>query len=67
MRKSKGDVTSLGNVDRDSAVALAIEMYGDDAATVAAHCAIAARMEGRYADFQFWFDLFQRLVVAGHA
>jgi hypothetical protein len=67
MKQPASHFSSSKKVDRDAATELAIQKYGEKAATVAAHRAVTAQLAGRHADFQFWFDIFQRLVVAGHA
>lgn len=54
-------------MDSDAAIELAIGVYGKEAATAAAHCAQEARMDGREADYKFWFDIFQQLIGAGRA
>lgn len=61
------DVSIWCSMDNDAALALAMRVYGKEAATAAANCAIEARMDGRQQDYRFWFDIFQRLVGVGHA
>ena len=61
------DVSILSSMDNDAALKLAMRVYGKEAATADANCAIEARMDGRQQDYRFWFDIFQRLVGAGHA
>ena len=51
-------------MDRDEAVWAVTGLYGKEAATAAAHCAFAARMDGRDEDYKYWFDIFQRLIGA---
>lgn len=53
--------------DSDTAMELAVELYGKEAVTAAAWCAFAAWSECRQEDYRFWFDIFKRLTGAGHA
>ncbi|PSJ64544.1 hypothetical protein C7I84_05980 [Mesorhizobium ephedrae] len=47
--------------DPSAAAQAAIEVYGPDAATAAAHCALAAHFDGRDADYRFWCKVFAHL------
>ena len=42
-------------------VEAAIHLYGSDAATAAAYCALEAWTERRHSDYGFWFEVFLRL------
>lgn len=39
----------------------AIELYGADALTAAAHCGLTANFDGRERDFRFWVKVFRLL------
>jgi hypothetical protein len=47
--------------DREEAAEAAITLYGADAATAVAFCALDAWTDGRCSDYDFWFDIFLRL------
>lgn len=47
--------------DAERAEKIAVELYGDDAVTAVACCALDARCDGRKGDFRFWFEIFCRL------
>lgn len=47
--------------DADAAVTAARSLYGKNASLAAAWCALAARGDGRTADYRFWFDIFERI------
>lgn len=47
--------------DADKAVAAAKTLYGKNASVAAAWCALAARCDGRKADYRFWFGIFEKL------
>ncbi|TPN57524.1 hypothetical protein FJ976_03635 [Mesorhizobium sp. B1-1-9] len=53
-------------VDSGDAVKAAIELYGPDAQTAVAYCALEARYDGRSADFRFWSSVFRDLASAVH-
>lgn len=42
-------------------VEAAIHLYGSEAATAAAYCALEAWTERRHSDYGFWFEVFLRL------
>ncbi|WP_234839014.1 hypothetical protein [Sinorhizobium meliloti] len=50
-----------GNFDQESAIEAAVELYGVDATTAVAHCALGAYVDRREADHQFWFRIFAQL------
>ncbi len=39
----------------------ALSLYGNEAATAAAYCALDAWAERRRSDYHFWFDVFLQL------
>ena len=47
------------------AASAARELYGKDACTAAAWCALEAHFDGRTDDYRFWFTVFCRLGGAG--
>jgi hypothetical protein len=47
--------------DPSRAVQAAIEVYGLDAATAVAHCALTAHFDGRRSDCRFWCQVFREL------
>ncbi len=50
-----------GNFDQESAIEAAVELYGVDATTAVAYCALEAYVDRREADHEFWFGIFARL------
>ncbi|WP_437412453.1 hypothetical protein [Sinorhizobium meliloti] len=50
-----------GNFDQESAIEAAVELYGVDATTAVAHCALEAYFDRREADHEFWFRIFAQL------
>lgn len=46
---------------QDDMVEASIYLYGDEAATAAAYCALEAWTERRHSDYGFWFEVFLRL------
>jgi hypothetical protein len=46
---------------QEEVVEAAIQLYGSEAATAAAHCALEAWTERRHSDYGFWFEVFLRL------
>jgi hypothetical protein len=46
---------------QEEMVEAAIQLYGSEAATAAAHCALEAWTERRHSDYGFWFEVFLRL------
>lgn len=50
-----------GNFDRQSAIEAAVELYGVNATTAVAHCALEAYVDRRKADHEFWFGIFAHL------
>jgi hypothetical protein len=50
-----------GNVDADSAITAAVELYGAEATTAVAYCALEAYLDRRGADHDFWFRIFAHL------
>lgn len=56
-----GDLTLWELSDPAAAVQAAIELYGSDAATAAAWCALTAHFDGRQSDYRFWCTVFSKL------
>ncbi|WP_246674419.1 hypothetical protein [Mesorhizobium sp. B2-2-2] len=52
-------IAELASPER--AVITAIELYGQDAATAVAWCALDANLAGRTADYRFWCQVFRSL------
>lgn len=50
-----------GNFDPDKAIEAAVDLYGVDATTAVAYCALDAWTDRREADYEFWFGIFARL------
>ncbi|WEX91548.1 hypothetical protein PZN02_006374 (plasmid) [Sinorhizobium garamanticum] len=50
-----------GNFDPERAIEVAIELYGKDATTAVAYCALDAYTDRREADYRFWFAIFAHL------
>ncbi|MGJ7042768.1 hypothetical protein J2Y63_006051 [Shinella sp. BE166] len=50
-----------GNFDQESAIEVAVELYGVNATTAVAHCALEAYVDRREADHEFWFRIFAQL------
>ncbi|MDK1494527.1 hypothetical protein QN219_31875 [Sinorhizobium sp. 7-81] len=50
-----------GNFDADSAIAAAVELYGVNATTAVAYCALEAYLDRREGDHEFWFRIFAQL------
>ncbi|WP_318855840.1 hypothetical protein [Sinorhizobium medicae] len=50
-----------GNFDQESAIEAAVELYGVDATTAVAYCALEAYVDRREADHEFWFGIFAQL------
>ncbi|ASJ61659.1 hypothetical protein KEM44_03115 (plasmid) [Sinorhizobium meliloti] len=46
---------------QEEVVEAAIGLYGSEAATAAAYCALEAWTERRDSDYGFWFEVFLRL------
>ena len=46
---------------QEEMVEAAIHLYGSEAATAAAYCALEAWTERRHSDYGFWFEVFLRL------
>jgi len=61
---NSGDMSVWSGMDTNEAIQAVTGLYGKEAATAAAHCAFAARMDGREDDYKFWFDIFQKLIGA---
>lgn len=55
------DVSIWCDMDPPAAALAARAVYGPDATLAVAWCALAAKMEGRGADGQFWFKVFTLL------
>lgn len=53
--------------DCEAATMKAIEIYGCDAMTAAAHCGLSAHFNGRERDFRFWVKVFRLLQGADNA
>lgn len=49
------------NFRAEEAVTAAIDLYGPQAATAAAYCALDAWTEARSDDYKFWFGVFSTL------
>ncbi|ETA72363.1 MULTISPECIES: hypothetical protein [Mesorhizobium] len=59
---SHGNVLKLSDlVKPDAALQAAMDLYGVDATTAVAHCALTARYDGREADYRFWCEVFRQL------
>jgi hypothetical protein len=56
-----GDLTLWDLADPAAAVQAAVKLYGSDAATAAAWCALTANFEGRQSDYRFWCAVFSKL------
>lgn len=54
-------LTVAGLADPNRAIQTAVELYGSDAATAVAWCALEARFAGREADYRFWYGVFKEL------
>ncbi|ASQ14999.1 hypothetical protein CDO22_34300 (plasmid) [Sinorhizobium meliloti] len=48
-----------GKFVQESAIEAALELYGVDAPTAVAHCALDAYVDRREADHEFWFRIFR--------
>jgi len=46
---------------KEGVIETAFALYGDEAATAAAYCALEAWTERRSSDYHFWFDVFLQL------
>ncbi|MET2829189.1 hypothetical protein [Mesorhizobium shangrilense] len=55
------DVSVWDGADPDLVAQKAIELYGADALTAAAHCGLSANFDGRERDFRFWVKVFRLL------
>ncbi|RWL77971.1 MAG: hypothetical protein EOR69_28515 [Mesorhizobium sp.] len=47
--------------DPNEAANAALDVYGPDTITAAAHCALSAHFDGRERDYRFWFAVFSKL------
>ncbi|RWI54694.1 MAG: hypothetical protein EOR16_23115 [Mesorhizobium sp.] len=56
-----GKLTLWELADPAATVQAAIELYGSDAATAAAWCALTANFDGREDDYRFWCTIFSKL------
>lgn len=56
-----GNLTLWELTDPTAAVQAAVELYGSDAATAAAWCALTAHFDGRKGDYRFWCAVFSEL------
>ncbi len=61
MRYNRVKSIFAGNFDQESAIEAAVELYGVDATTAVAHCALEAYVDRREADHEFWFRIFAQL------
>jgi len=62
LRTDNGAALRLSDfADPSDAVIAAIELYGPEARTAAAYCAMEAHFAGRPADFRFWCSVFRDL------
>ncbi|SDA87613.1 hypothetical protein [Sinorhizobium sp. NFACC03] len=52
-------------LNHGEAAAVATDIYGNEAATAVAYCALEAWVDRRTADYDFWFEVFRRLMVSG--
>ena len=60
LRTDKGEALRLSDfADPNDAVIAAIELYGPEAQTAAAYCAMEAHFAGRPADFHLWCEVFR--------
>lgn len=55
------DLTLWDLTDPAAAARAAVALYGSNAATAAAHCALTAHFDGRSRDYRFWFTVFSEL------
>lgn len=63
----RGSLTLWDFADPDEAAKAALDIYGPDAMTAAAHCALTARFDGRERDYRFWVAVFSQLKHASLA
>ncbi|MEI9411891.1 hypothetical protein [Mesorhizobium salmacidum] len=56
-----GRLTLWELADPAATVEATIELYGPDAATAAAWCALTAKFDGREEDYRFWYTVFSKL------
>lgn len=56
----RGSLTLWDFADPDEAAKATLDVYGPDATTAAAHCALTAHFDGRERDC-FWFAVFSQL------
>ncbi|WP_181172746.1 hypothetical protein [Mesorhizobium sp. B2-1-5] len=56
-----GDLTLWELADPNAMARAAIKLYGSNAATAAAHCALTAHFDGRTGDYRFWCTVFSEL------
>ncbi|MCT7375469.1 hypothetical protein [Chelativorans salis] len=61
MGRDGGDKNALEDVDETRIVEWARAIYGADAPTAVAYCALEARAEGNQEEYGFWFGIFNRL------
>ncbi|MGX5829256.1 hypothetical protein ACWGS8_17585 [Mesorhizobium sp. 43Arga] len=54
-------------VEPNAALRAAMDVYGVDAATAVAHCALTAHYDGREADYRFWREVFRQLKESDEA
>ncbi|MGO4637664.1 hypothetical protein AB4Z43_04425 [Mesorhizobium sp. 2RAF45] len=60
LRTDNGAALRLSDfADPNDAVIAAIELYGPEAQTAAAYCAMEAHFAGRLADFRLWCEVFR--------
>lgn len=57
----RGSLTLWDFADPDEAAKAALDVYGPDATTASAHCALTAHFDGRERDYRFWFAVFSQL------
>jgi hypothetical protein len=57
----RSSLTLWDFADPDEAVKVALDVYGSNATTAAAHCALTAHFDGRERDYRFWFAVFSKL------
>ncbi|MBZ9905637.1 hypothetical protein LB557_06455 [Mesorhizobium sp. BR115XR7A] len=58
---SYSELTLWELADPAATVEAAVELYGPDAATAAAWCALTANFDGREEDYRFWCTVFSKL------
>ncbi|BAV52623.1 Uncharacterized protein MLTONO_p0153 (plasmid) [Mesorhizobium loti] len=57
----RGDFAFWDVAQPEEAVKAALDLYGPNAVTAAAHCTLTARFDGRDRDYRFWSEVFTKL------